>query len=155
LGGPAVLNARPVGEPRQAIVGPLSCVLRRRQQRCCDVSAPRGTVSAAPLPPLKPAIACTSCEVEPELPMEPVGGSAAKPQSCQSKPTAPKIDRLWRKPPHVVTIVAKPGDSIYGPTARRGFDAGDVATDEGPAPNLDRLGFHLLLLSPFPRLFPD
>src|SRR5215469_11988427 len=28
-------------------------------------------------------------------------------------------DRLWRKPPHVVTIVAKPGDSICGPTARR------------------------------------
>jgi hypothetical protein len=51
---------------------------------CCDVSAPRGTVfklSAAPPP--KPAIACTSWWVEPfELPIEPVGGSTAKPPSC-------------------------------------------------------------------------
>src|SRR6516225_2338717 len=61
---------------------------------CCDVSAPRGAVfklSPAPLPPPKPAIACRSCDVEPELPMEPVGGSAAKPPSCQFKPTAPVL----------------------------------------------------------------
>src|SRR6516225_4267215 len=59
---------------------------------CCDVSAPRGAVfklSPAPLPSPKLAIACRSCDVELEPPMEPVGGSAAKPPSCQSKPTEP------------------------------------------------------------------
>ena len=59
---------------------------------CCDVSALRGAVfkpSPAPLPPPRPAIACTSCEVELELPMDALGGSAAKPPSCQSKPIEP------------------------------------------------------------------
>src|SRR5437588_2799059 len=46
---------------------------------CCDVSAPTGAPfkkSAAPLPPPKPAIACTSWPT-PESPKEPLGGSAA------------------------------------------------------------------------------
>jgi hypothetical protein len=48
---------------------------------CRDVSALRGATfkfSAAPLPP-KPAIACTSCEVEPsKLPMDVVGGETTE-----------------------------------------------------------------------------
>src|SRR5262249_60791788 len=59
---------------------------------CCDASSPSGSASEASAPsPPKPAIACTSCEVEPgELfapPMAPAGGSAAKPPSCHSNPT--------------------------------------------------------------------
>lgn len=54
--------------------------------------------------------------------------------------------------PNPVTAFAA---QLLGALGVIGFDAGDVATDEGPAPNLDLLGFHLLLLSPFPRLFPD
>src|SRR6516165_6377582 len=57
---------------------------------CCDVSASRGAVfEVSAAPPPKPAISCTSWELEPELPMDPVGGSAAKPPSCQSVPTEP------------------------------------------------------------------
>ena len=55
---------------------------------CCDVSEPSGAVfklSAAPLPPPKPAIACTSWAASLEFPMDPVdavGALAAKPPSC-------------------------------------------------------------------------
>jgi hypothetical protein len=55
---------------------------------CCDVSVLRGAafkLSAGPLPPSKPAVACTSW---PTLASS-VGGSAAKPPSCQSNPTVP------------------------------------------------------------------
>src|ERR671936_1629964 len=57
---------------------------------CCDLSAltkPALKPSAAPLPPPKPAIACTSW---PTL-WSSVGGSTAKPPSCQSKPTVPRL----------------------------------------------------------------
>src|SRR5438874_2257739 len=40
-------------------------------------------------PPWKPAIACTSREVEPSE-LEPVGVLAAKPPTCQSRPTVPR-----------------------------------------------------------------
>src|SRR5262249_57278802 len=63
---------------------------------CCDVSALRGAagkLSPAPLPPPKPAIACTSCAFEATsgLAGAPVGVLAAKPPSCQSGPGAPKL----------------------------------------------------------------
>src|SRR5262249_29222584 len=62
---------------------------------CSDASAASAAISkssATPLPPPKPAIACTSWATSLEPPMDAldaVGGSTAKPPSCQSKPTAP------------------------------------------------------------------
>src|SRR5262249_60508191 len=63
---------------------------------CSDASAANAAISessAAPLPPPKPAIACASWATSLEPPMDAldaVGGSTAKPPSCQSNPTAPK-----------------------------------------------------------------
>jgi hypothetical protein len=59
---------------------------------CCDVSALRGAVFEFSAPrchrQIRP-IACTSWDVElSELSVD-VGGSTAKPPSCESKPTAP------------------------------------------------------------------
>src|SRR5262249_12071494 len=57
---------------------------------CCDVSEPSaGGFKLAAGPPPNPPHACPSWPPCLESPMEPLGGSTAKPPSDQSKPTAP------------------------------------------------------------------
>src|SRR6266478_3498232 len=96
---------------------------------CCDVSAPKGTVfrlSAAPLPPPKPAIACTSWAAWHEPSMEPldaVGGYTAMTPTSVPRKAAPVswlLLMLYTSSPPVLLLRNKrsvwPGTLLKLPT---------------------------------------